>query len=63
MSDTGYDHAETILPHRASGYVRKGDGVENAAYLDMSQPYAAGSLYSTALDLATLGPGPRAKAN
>ena len=53
MSDTGYDHAATILPHRAAGYVRKGDVVENAPYLDMTQPYAAGSLYSTVLDLAT----------
>ena len=27
--------------------------VENAEYLDMAKPYAAGSLYSTVLDLAT----------
>jgi CubicO group peptidase (beta-lactamase class C family) len=54
MTDTGYDHPATILPRRASGYVRKGDGdvLENAEYLDMAQPYAAGSLYSTVLDLA-----------
>jgi CubicO group peptidase (beta-lactamase class C family) len=53
MSDSGYDHPATLLPHRASGYVRKGDVLENAEYLDMAQPYAAGSLYSTVLDLAT----------
>jgi CubicO group peptidase (beta-lactamase class C family) len=52
MKDTGYDHPSTILAHRASGYTRKGDVLENAAYLDMAQPYAAGSLYSTTLDLA-----------
>jgi CubicO group peptidase (beta-lactamase class C family) len=52
MHDTGYDHAATVLPGRASGYSRKGDGLRNAEYLDMSQPYSAGSLYSTALDLA-----------
>jgi CubicO group peptidase (beta-lactamase class C family) len=52
MKDTGYDHPGTVLAHRASGYTRKGDILENAAYLDMAQPYAAGSLYSTTLDLA-----------
>ena len=53
MNDSGYDHPATVLPHRAAGYVRKGDVVENAEYLDMAQPYAAGSLYSTVVDLAT----------
>jgi CubicO group peptidase (beta-lactamase class C family) len=52
MKDTGYDHAATILPGRASGYSRSGDGLVDAEYLDMSQPYAAGSLYSTVLDMA-----------
>jgi CubicO group peptidase (beta-lactamase class C family) len=52
MKDTGYDHPSTVLAHRASGYTRKGDVLQNAAYLDMAQPYAAGSLYSTTLDLA-----------
>jgi len=52
MKDTGYDLFATVLPRRASGYTRKGDALENAAYLDMAQPYAAGSLYSTVLDLA-----------
>jgi CubicO group peptidase (beta-lactamase class C family) len=53
MDDSGYDHLATVLPHRAAGYVRQGHVLENAAYLDMAQPYAAGSLYSTVLDLAT----------
>jgi CubicO group peptidase (beta-lactamase class C family) len=52
MKDTGYDHSATILPGRASGYNRRGEELVNAEYLDMSQPYAAGSLYSTVLDLA-----------
>ncbi len=52
MKDTGYDHFATLLPNRASGYTREGDKLENADYLDMSQPYAAGSLYSTVEDLA-----------
>ena len=52
MKDSGYDHPKTVLPHRASGYTRARAGVENAEYLDMAQPYAAGSLYSTVEDLA-----------
>jgi CubicO group peptidase (beta-lactamase class C family) len=51
MSSTGYDHRETILPKRASGYVLGPGGYRNAAYLDMSVPFAAGSLYSTVEDL------------
>src|ERR1044072_7260449 len=47
MKNTGYDHHNTIIPKRASGYTRTPDGYTNAAYLDMSIPYAAGSLYST----------------
>lgn len=52
MKDTGYDHPRTVLPLRASGYDRTDAGLRNAPYLDMMQPYAAGSLYSTVDDLA-----------
>jgi CubicO group peptidase (beta-lactamase class C family) len=51
MRDTGYDHHADILEKRASGYEQKLAGVINAPYLDMSLPYAAGSLYSTVEDL------------
>ena len=51
MKNTGFDHHETILAKRASGYERGGAGVINAPYLDMSLPYSAGSLYSTVEDL------------
>jgi len=51
MKDTGYDHHGTILEKRASGYEKNGEGYVNAPYLDMSLPYAAGSLYSTVEDL------------
>jgi CubicO group peptidase (beta-lactamase class C family) len=51
MSDTGYDSYTAILPHRAEGYVRANGDVRRAAYLDMTLPYAAGSLYSTVDDL------------
>jgi D-alanyl-D-alanine carboxypeptidase len=53
MKDTGYDVSETILRHRASGYKPTKDGWRNADYLDMTLPYAAGSLYSTTGDLLT----------
>ena len=51
MNDSGYDHFNTIIPKRATGYALTPGGYENAAYLDMSIPYAAGSLYSTVDDL------------
>ncbi len=51
MSSTGYDHSEEIINKRASGYHKAGPGIINAPYMDMSLPYAAGSLYSTVEDL------------
>ena len=51
MNDSGYDSHATIILQRASGYTINPDGFRNADYLDMSIPYAAGSLYSTTQDL------------
>ncbi len=51
MADSGYDWSATIIPRRASGYSGKPPAVQNAPALDMQQPYAAGSLYSTTEDL------------
>ncbi len=51
MKNTGYDFFEEIISNRAAGYEHNLDGYTNAAYLDMSLPYAAGSLYSTVEDL------------
>ncbi len=51
MKNTGYDHHDTIIQKRASAYVPTPDGYSNAPYLDMSIPYAAGSMYSTVEDL------------
>ena len=51
MKNTGYDHHDTLIAKRASGYIKTPGGYANAAYLDMSIPYAAGSLYSTVEDL------------
>lgn len=51
MKDTGYDLASPLISKRASGYEKRSEGYVNAPYLDMSIPYAAGSLYSTVEDL------------
>lgn len=51
MKATGYDLAAPIIPKRASGYQLVGGKYVNAPYLDMTIPYAAGSLYSTVGDL------------
>lgn len=51
MTNSGYDNHAPILQKRASGYEKTPEGYINAAYLDMSLPYAAGSIYSTVEDL------------
>jgi CubicO group peptidase (beta-lactamase class C family) len=52
MKDSGYEHPETILKNRAAGYERGANDVQNAGYLDMTIPHAAGALYSTVGDMA-----------
>jgi CubicO group peptidase (beta-lactamase class C family) len=51
MKASGYDTHQKILPGRAAGYQRDGEQIVNAPYLDMTQPHAAGALYSTVEDL------------
>jgi len=51
LKDTGYDTFKEIIPKRSTGYVRTALGFSHADYLDMSVPYAAGSMYSTVEDL------------
>jgi len=51
MNNSGYDHFENIIENRAAAYQKAPGGYMHAAYLDMSNPYAAGALYSTADDL------------
>jgi CubicO group peptidase (beta-lactamase class C family) len=51
MQDSGYDWDTKILKNRAAGYQHEKNQLKNAEYLDMGQPYAAGSLYSTVEDL------------
>ena len=51
MKLSGYDSTSPLLEKRAAGYDATLDGFVNTGYLDMMQPYAAGSLYSTVDDL------------
>jgi CubicO group peptidase (beta-lactamase class C family) len=51
MRSTGYDLSTPIIRNRAGAYERTPEGFRNADYLDMSIPYAAGSMYSTVGDL------------
>ncbi len=51
MSSSGYDLHSPLMNKRAGAYQATLDGFENAPYLDMSIPYAAGSLHSTVEDL------------
>ena len=51
MKNTGYDDPLKIIKNRASGYQRTAGKIMNASYMDLSVPYAAGSLYSTTGDL------------
>jgi CubicO group peptidase (beta-lactamase class C family) len=47
MKSSYYGNAGRIIAHRIPGYSKGKTGLENAAYLSMTQPYAAGSLLST----------------
>ena len=61
LNDTGYETFAAVLPHRATGYERFGDSIRHAPFLDMSQPYSAGALYSTVDDLVRWDNALRAK--
>jgi CubicO group peptidase (beta-lactamase class C family) len=51
MDDSSYCSNSTILPNRAHGYQASGEGLQRAAYLNHTWPYAAGSLCSTVGDM------------
>ena len=51
MHNSGYDHQGRVVKMRASGYGSVLGYYHPAAYIDMSIPYAAGSLYSTVEDM------------
>jgi CubicO group peptidase (beta-lactamase class C family) len=51
MNDSGYDSNSAIFRHRAAGYSSGPSGPQNAPFINMSIPHAAGALYSTTGDL------------
>lgn len=51
MTDSGYDSNASVIARRAAGYTRRGETIDNAEFVHMSVPYAAGGLYSTTEDL------------
>jgi CubicO group peptidase (beta-lactamase class C family) len=51
LTNTGYDTHDRILKQRATGYGQRNGKTVNSEQMDMSIPYAAGSLYSTVEDL------------
>jgi CubicO group peptidase (beta-lactamase class C family) len=52
LDHTLYGDPEKITPRRAAGYEKASDGWQNAPFLSMTQPHAAGSLLSTVDDMA-----------
>lgn len=51
MRDSGYDSNATVIARRAAGYTRSGELINNAEFVHMNIPHAAGGLYSTTEDL------------
>lgn len=51
MINTGYDHHDTILKNRATGYSLINGKKANSLHIDMTIPHGAGALYSTVEDL------------
>lgn len=52
MNHSCYGNTERVIPRRVPGYQKNNNGIINAPYLSMTQPYAAGSLLSSVDDLA-----------
>lgn len=51
MNNSFYGSTSDIIQNRAKGYQKQDGNYKNANFLDMSNPYAAGSLISTVDDL------------
>jgi CubicO group peptidase (beta-lactamase class C family) len=51
MKDSGYDSNFAVIAHRAAGYEFARNTLQNAGFIHMSTPHAAGALYSTTEDL------------
>jgi len=53
LADTRYCSMQPIVPRRAQGYARTPAGFVNSDWISMTQPFAAGALCSTVLNLVT----------
>jgi CubicO group peptidase (beta-lactamase class C family) len=51
LQSTGLNQLDSILPNRASPYVKSPQGWKNAAYVSMEFPFSAGAIFSTVDDL------------
>jgi CubicO group peptidase (beta-lactamase class C family) len=51
LYNTGVDKSDSILTHRAMGYVKTPTRWKNAVYVSTEFPYSAGGLFSTVEDL------------
>ncbi len=51
MKNSGVFNGNKVIKNLAIGYTRGDDGLETAAYIDMSIPSGAGALYSTVEDM------------
>ncbi|WP_298904745.1 serine hydrolase [uncultured Psychroserpens sp.] len=51
MTNSYYGSMTKLIPNRASGYSEADSGYQNANYLSLTLPYAAGSIMSTTEDL------------
>lgn len=51
MKNSYYGSKSRLIPNRAAGYQNSQTGLQNADYLSMTLPYAAGSLMSTVDDM------------
>jgi CubicO group peptidase (beta-lactamase class C family) len=51
MTNSYYGSMTQLIPNRARGYSKTDSGYQNANYLSMTIPYAAGSIMSTTEDL------------
>jgi len=51
MTLSYYDNRSKIINYRAAGYQEGPNGIENASFISMTLPYAAGSIMSTVKDL------------
>ena len=51
MNNSGFNQQHSVLNNRVTGYERRLNRLEHPNFIDMSVPFSAGSMYSTAMDL------------